>query len=297
MALGGKSVALKRRLKIAELIRRNGEMRVDDLSAALGVSVVTIRSDLSYLEDQGLVFRSFGKAVTANRSALQPAASEVLTRAQTIPMLRVVRQLVEAGQPVLIGPGDLPLLVIPFLAETPDLTVILSTLDAVPVAQRFLDCSIHVLGGEIGSDGVSLEGSQLLESLHGRLIGTFVFQAKAITSDGELVLPKKPMEPLCHAACARAERSLALVSSPSLSLMAKASPIAIGDVDDLVFPAPPDVSCRKLLAASGFQPGPTEVGADMYYQRNKITQGGKDVQNSSDTSDRRRGNPGRQSNS
>mgnify|MGYP001474556472 CR=1 FL=1 len=38
---------LKRRLKIAEIVAAQGEIKVDDLSAQLGVSGVTIRGDLS----------------------------------------------------------------------------------------------------------------------------------------------------------------------------------------------------------------------------------------------------------
>src|SRR5215470_11855256 len=53
---------LKRRLAIVDLVRKDGEARVDDLSARLGVSSVTIRSDLNYLEGQGYVVRAFGKA-------------------------------------------------------------------------------------------------------------------------------------------------------------------------------------------------------------------------------------------
>ncbi|MCV5533045.1 DeoR family transcriptional regulator, partial [Escherichia coli] len=48
---------LKRRLKIAEIVAAQGEIKVDDLSAQLGVSGVTIRGDLSYLEQQGYLKR------------------------------------------------------------------------------------------------------------------------------------------------------------------------------------------------------------------------------------------------
>lgn len=54
---------LKRRLKIAEIVATQGEIKVDDLSAQLGVSGVTIRGDLSYLEQQGYLKRSFGGAI------------------------------------------------------------------------------------------------------------------------------------------------------------------------------------------------------------------------------------------
>ncbi|MBJ4948293.1 DeoR/GlpR transcriptional regulator, partial [Salmonella enterica subsp. enterica serovar Agona] len=44
---------LKRRLDIAEIVRKNGEIKVDDLAEMLSVSGVTIRNDLNYLEQQG----------------------------------------------------------------------------------------------------------------------------------------------------------------------------------------------------------------------------------------------------
>lgn len=51
---------LKRRLDIAEIVRKNGEIKVDDLAEMLAVSGVTIRNDLNYLEQQGYLKRSFG---------------------------------------------------------------------------------------------------------------------------------------------------------------------------------------------------------------------------------------------
>lgn len=53
---------LQRRLRVAETIRRRGSMRVEALSEMLGVSAVTVRADLSYLEAQGLVLRGAGQA-------------------------------------------------------------------------------------------------------------------------------------------------------------------------------------------------------------------------------------------
>ena len=60
---------LKRRLKIAEIVAAQGEIKVDDLSAQLGVSGVTIRGDLSYLEQQANLKRSFGGAIVTRLSS------------------------------------------------------------------------------------------------------------------------------------------------------------------------------------------------------------------------------------
>ncbi len=45
---------LKRRLDIAEIVRKNGEIKVDDLAEMLSVSGVTIRNDLNYRSSKAI---------------------------------------------------------------------------------------------------------------------------------------------------------------------------------------------------------------------------------------------------
>lgn len=58
--------AIERRLEILELIQNQGKARVEDLAELFGVSTVTIRSDLSFLEKKGHVVRSHGSAISNN---------------------------------------------------------------------------------------------------------------------------------------------------------------------------------------------------------------------------------------
>ena len=51
-----------RRQKILELLQHNPQIRVDDLAERLNVSVVTIRRDLRFLEEENLVKRFYGGA-------------------------------------------------------------------------------------------------------------------------------------------------------------------------------------------------------------------------------------------
>jgi DeoR family transcriptional regulator of aga operon len=77
------SSALKRRLQIVDLVRKDDVVRVEDLSAKLGVSSVTIRTDLNYLEQQGYVIRAFGKA------RYNPTLGAALPRKTTPPFAAV----------------------------------------------------------------------------------------------------------------------------------------------------------------------------------------------------------------
>ena len=53
----------KRRDEIMEMVRENGSVRVAQISRIYGVSEVTVRGDLEYLEAQGVLTRVHGGAV------------------------------------------------------------------------------------------------------------------------------------------------------------------------------------------------------------------------------------------
>jgi DeoR/GlpR family transcriptional regulator of sugar metabolism len=53
----------ERRKKILEILRRDGQVRVSELSKLLGTTLVTIRSDLDILEQDGFLERTQGGAI------------------------------------------------------------------------------------------------------------------------------------------------------------------------------------------------------------------------------------------
>ena len=90
---------LKRRLDIAEIVRKNGEIKVDDLAEMLAVSGVTIRNDLNYLEQQGYLKRSFGGAIYTSQAgtpvALAQEAPVVTDKALETEMARQIAAQIE----------------------------------------------------------------------------------------------------------------------------------------------------------------------------------------------------------
>ena len=268
MTLGARSAVLQRRLKIAEWIRQHGQMRVDELSAALSVSEVTIRSDLTYLEEQGLILRRFGKAVAAQAMRLRERTpASLLTKALTLPMLRLASVLVEPDQTVLIGPAALPGQIIPLLAELPGLNLLLSTLEAVPLARACLDGRVHVLGGELAPEGGALEGMSVLRNLVQYPIGLAVLEADGLSTDGNLLLPTKFSAQFLAASCSHAARAIVLVRTPSVSLETRPSQVAIGASTDLIFPALPSQRARAVLADAGFRFAAAEPGSAARFSR------------------------------
>ena len=60
----------ERRQHVMSLIQRDGRVLVSELSDALGISRITIRKDLDYLESKGLVQRTHGGALAPQSSTL-----------------------------------------------------------------------------------------------------------------------------------------------------------------------------------------------------------------------------------
>ena len=158
---------LKRRLKIAEIVAAQGEIKVDDLSAQLGVSGVTIRGDLSYLEQQGYLKRSFGGAIATPLSsepeAIQPIAP--LSLAQQMEIARHCARLIRDRDTLFLGHGTICRKIIPLLSEVKKLRLITNDPEHALLANQFIDGEIILAGSEMLRPDTALAGKQLEQAL------------------------------------------------------------------------------------------------------------------------------------
>ncbi len=266
VTIGAKSAVLQRRLKIADWIRQYGQMRVDELSTALKVSEVTIRGDLTYLEEQGLIVRSFGKAIAAKAGAPRDRpAGAPLTKAQLVPMLRRAQALIGPDQTVLIGPGPLATQAIPWLAEIPGVSVVLTSTEAIPLARTCLDARIYLLGGEITAESGMIEGAGALRMLDHFALGWSILEADALSADSALLVAAKPAERLAEAAIRRSTRSIVLIGNPALSLERRTAQLGLTGISDLILPGMPSNRLRDILLGAGFRPVETDGGTEAHF--------------------------------
>lgn len=67
----------ERQSRILAMIRDNGEAKVEDLARTFGISLMTVRRDLQYLEERQLVNRFYGGASAVNHIHTLTAEEEV----------------------------------------------------------------------------------------------------------------------------------------------------------------------------------------------------------------------------
>src|SRR6201984_3468361 len=96
-----------RRRKILLSLEETGSVRVEDLSERFSVSQVTIRKDLTELEEQGLLQRTYGGAVFSHRSRFNISFIErvQLKAGQKEGIARAAIETIHEGDTIILDGG------------------------------------------------------------------------------------------------------------------------------------------------------------------------------------------------
>ncbi len=158
-----------RRLRIAEYVRQHesGVVTVAELSRVLGVSEMTIRRDLAYLESQAVLRRVHGGAVAYPQiDRDQPfltRSSQANAQKRLIGWLAA--QLVQDDDRIILDAGTTTLQIAYQLACKSRLTVITNN---IPVAKELSQCpqvTIILLGGMVKHQEMCTVGTMVKQSL------------------------------------------------------------------------------------------------------------------------------------
>lgn len=206
---------LKRRLDIAEIVRKKGEIKVDDLAEMLAVSGVTIRNDLNYLEEQGYLKRSFGGAIyTARQSAAAPASEQepaISDKGLETEMARQLAGLIIGGESVYLDVGTILRKTIPFLAEHDALSLIFNDLRHVPFAGEFLSGENVLLGGKLSVSGYTTEGEMAIATLRQHSPDRALIALDHVAENGALSVRDEARAQLLSAVMAVCPRTIAVI--------------------------------------------------------------------------------------
>ena len=176
----------ERRQHMLAKIQREGRVLVSELSEALGISRITIRKDLDYLESKGLVQRTHGGALSAQGSALLDPSLREKEQKQFKEKQRIAEaaaSLVEEGLCVLLDSGTTTTAIARELRRFSRLTVITN---AVNIATELAGTDFEVIltGGSLRKNSFSLVGplaEDVLSEMHADILflGVDGFDTKA----------------------------------------------------------------------------------------------------------------------
>lgn len=261
--------SLKRRLQIVELVRKRGEVSVDELSQAFDVSSVTIRSDLNYLEQQRYLLRSLGKARYLTQKAgenILVSTSDAATRkASEMVVARLAAERVGDSEAVMLGAGEIVHKMVPFLADRANLSLLVQDVSVAQTVQRYLHCEVLLTGGQLEHGSTAMTGPDAEATVGRRSIDLCVLQASGLDRDGNLLTADSALARVARAAHRAAKRTMVVAFQPALDerrgeMFASANEIDTLLIDDGIDPPTIETVERQGLQLKRRDTGILEFG-------------------------------------
>ncbi|GAB3926523.1 DeoR family transcriptional regulator [Microlunatus endophyticus] len=177
----------QRQNAIAQAVMEHGSIRIEELAAQFGISVMTAHRDLDELQDRGLLRKSRGTA-TAQASTLVES-SVIYRQTQRLEVKRALAatatRYVNTGQSVLLDDSTTVHQIISMLADLSPLTVITNSLIAIEEVSRTDGLSLIGLGGQYYNWCASFMGAMTNAAI-ARLRSDLVLMSAAAVVDGTI---------------------------------------------------------------------------------------------------------------
>jgi len=174
---------------IVDLLTAEGEQSVESLARAFSVSGMTIRRDLSVLEESGKLTRTWGGATVARPAAILSSFREKENRAlrQKRAIGRAASRLVGAGNAVFLDTGTTTLQIARELRSSTDLTVMTCSFPVVSELVGLQGVRLVMLGGTVRADTLEVYGPITERNFSGLKADLAFLGADAIGPNGELM--------------------------------------------------------------------------------------------------------------
>ncbi len=172
--------SFERRNKIIQLVNEQGTVLVQDLAGVFAASEATIRADLRFLEQKGVVTRFHGGAAKIMSGNSETETQEVgfkerfqLASAPKNRIAQAAVKMIHEGMTVILDSGSTTMLIAEGLMTAKNITVITNSLPAAFSLSENKDITLVVCGGTVRHKTRSMHGSiaeRLLQDINADLM-------------------------------------------------------------------------------------------------------------------------------
>ena len=142
-----------RRGRILELLTQKGKVRVIELSKLFGISEVTIRNDLSELEEAGLLERVHGGAVSTYKAYYNMSFYDRMktNEPEKREIAAACASMISDGDTLMINSGTTTLFTVQELKNVKNLTIVTNSVSIAQEAVNYDKANVILLGGNFNS--------------------------------------------------------------------------------------------------------------------------------------------------
>ncbi|MDC7239574.1 MAG: DeoR/GlpR family DNA-binding transcription regulator [Spirochaetales bacterium] len=229
-------LAEQRREKILELIRENGNVRVNYLSKLFSVSEPTIRQDLDKIEATGEIARDHGGAYLKNMQLSVSSLS--LEHRENMDLKRKIGQkaaeYVRPGSSIIMDSGTTVTELASAIKGKKDLRIITNSLNIALILGAEPNMEVHMTGGEFKAPTLSLTGDRAASFFQNTHAQQLFLATAGVSVGGGLTYPGFSDIPVKKAMIESAEEVFLLADSTKINKTAFAALQALDQVDYLI---------------------------------------------------------------
>ena len=158
---------VERHQYIIKQVNLKGHVSVVELCETLGVSSVTIRKDLQFLEDSGLVYRTHGGVTRQNpyqtdRSVIE---KEKMNEGEKLSIAKAAAKFVVESDSIVVGSGTTTQFFAREIKPSGNLTVVTSALNVTLELLNHPNVEVIQLGGTVRHTSSSVTGQYAIDTL------------------------------------------------------------------------------------------------------------------------------------
>ena len=250
-------LAFERRMALAEVLKQNPVLTVDEVAERFGISTQTARRDLDELARQGLIRRTHGGAVARDQDPLSRErafiARERERAVQKKAIAEVALSLVEPASTVIMDASTSVI----FLARALPHDIALNvTVNALPIALELSErpnVTITTIGGELRRTSLSATGVAAEAALRRLFADCAFISVRGLSMQRGLTEASTSESALKEVMIGNAKRVVALVDSSKLGRTAFSFFAPVTALDVLITDDGADPRILAQLRESGLQ--------------------------------------------
>lgn len=175
-----------RREKILDLLRREEQVKVNDLTERLGVTSMTVWRDLKALEQNELLVCVHGGAVLPINSTdeLLYSKRKIVNADLKNTIGKTAAQLIHSGLNIFLDGSTTAVSFAKCIKGIPDICVFTDSLSVFFELQKTSSLRVILLGGELQPDENTLSGSVTMDNLSKKVFDFYFFSAAGFSLDG-----------------------------------------------------------------------------------------------------------------
>ncbi len=244
----------ERRRRIRSLIETNTQGTVAELADSFGVSAVTIRTDLTALEQMGVVVRTHGGALPRGDSDELPInVKQTLHRAEKVRIAAAAAEMIRDGETVILDSGTTTAEIAKQIRmlKLASINVITNALNIAVLLANSSHVNVIIPGGVLRQKSFSLSGPQAEQALSTLHADVLFLGVDSLDPQIGLMTPYV-LEAQLNAQMIRISQRVVAVTDSSKLLRRNLSVIApVDQMDVLITDSGADAACIAAIRAQG----------------------------------------------